>query len=120
MDAIPSSSAKPGIILGGDADTPDMPITVSEVKHLRCLLAWMRCEYMLDPDAQRGYLKGAEIIVRFGIGSEDQANAIVQKAADKISQCPAYVRQAVKMLTKALRNHEQAASIFDSSAETVE
>lgn len=78
-------------------------------------MAWMRCEWTLDPDAQRGCLQGAADMVRLGFASEEQASAIVQHRADQINRCPAYVRQAVKMLTKALRDHERAAGIVDDS-----
>ncbi len=101
--------------LSGDANTPALPMTEAEVNHLRRLLAWMRCEWTLDPDMQRGYLIGASEAVRLGIASEDQASAIVQQKAESINRCPAYVRQAVKMLTKALREHERAAGIVESS-----
>lgn len=104
--------------LTGDANIPAMPMTDAEVNHLRRLLAWMRCEWMLDPDAQRGYLSGASEVVRFGLASEERASAVVQEAADKINQCPAYVRQAVKMLTKALRDHERWAGVVEVDSMT--
>lgn len=31
----------------------------------------------------------------------------------EINRCPAYVRQAVKMLSKALRDHERASGIIE-------
>ena len=99
--------------LTGDANTPALPMTEAEVNHLRRLLAWLRCEYTLDADMQRGYLSGASECVRLGITSEEQANALVQERAEQINRCPAYVRQAAKMLTKALRTHELAAGIVD-------
>ncbi len=100
--------------LTGDANTPALPMTEAEVNHLRRLLAWLRCEYTLDPDMQRGYLSGASEAVRLGIASEEQASAIVHEKAASINRCPAYVRQAVKMLTKALRDHERAAGIVET------
>lgn len=99
--------------LTGDTNTPALPMTEAEVNHLRRLLAWVRVEYMLDPDAQRGYLLGASHGVAGGFATPEQAGAIVQQAADKINHVPAYVRQGVKMLTKALRDHERLAGIVE-------
>ena len=100
--------------LTGDTNTPALPMTEAEVNHLRRLLAWMRVEYMLDPDAQRGYLLGASECVAGGWATPEQGGAIVQQAADKINRVPIYVRQGVKMLTKALRDHERAAGVMDA------
>ena len=100
--------------LTGDTNTPAMPMTEAEVNHLRRLLAWMCCEWTLDPDMQRGCLLGAAAIVQHGLATEAQASAIVQQRAEQINRCPAYVRQAVKMLTKALRDHERSAGVVDA------
>lgn len=99
--------------LTGDATTPAMPMTDAEVNHLRRLLAWMRCEWSLDADMQRGYMLGAQECVRRGLSSPEQAGALLAEKADQINRCPAYVRHAVKMLTKALREHERAHGIVD-------
>lgn len=99
--------------LTGDANTPALPMTEAEVNHMRRLLAWLRCEYTLDADMQRGYLSGVSECVRLEITSEEQASALVHEKAEQINRCPAYVRQAVKMLTKALRAHELAAGIVE-------
>jgi hypothetical protein len=101
--------------LTGDTNTPALPMTEAQVNHLRRLLAWMRCEWMLDENMQRGYLMGAAECVRLGIGTEERASQIVQEKADQINRCPAYVRQAVKMLTKALRDHERMSGVVESS-----
>lgn len=97
--------------LTGDQNTPAIPLTEAEVNHLRRLLAWMRCEWMLDPDMQRGYLIGASKCVEMGFSTPEKAGEIVAEAADKINQCPAYVRQAVKMLTKAINDHDKRSGI---------
>lgn len=102
--------------LTGDSNVPAMPVTEAQVNHLRRLLAWMRCEYMLDEDMQRGYLLGAHESVRHGFASPEAASAIVQAKADQINRVPAYVRQAVKMLTKALRDHEKRSGVVDVGA----
>lgn len=102
------------MILTGDDLMPAMPMTTAQVNHLRRLLAWMRLEYMLDPDMQRGYLSGAAHCVQHGIATPEQASAQVQHAADKINHVPAYIRQGVKMLTAALREHDKQAGIVDA------
>lgn len=99
------------LVLTGDKNVPDMPLTDAEVNHLRRLLAWMRCEWMLDPDMQRGMLSAIEDLGAVGAITPEQASAAVAKRAEQINQVPAYVRQAVKMLTKALRKHEQTSGI---------
>lgn len=102
------------LTLTGDDNTPAMSTTEAQVNHLRRLLAWMRCEYMLDEDMQRGYLQGAASCVAHGFNTPEQAGAHLQEKAREINRVPAYVRQAVKMLTKAIRDHEKAAGIVDS------
>ncbi len=99
--------------LTGDTNTPAMPMTDAEVNHLRRLLAWMRCEWMLDPDMQRGYMSGAALCVQHGHSTPEEAGAVLAEAAQKIDACPAYVRQAVKMLTKSLRAHERESGIVE-------
>lgn len=100
--------------LTGDANIPAMPMTESDVNHLRRLLAWMRCEWCLDDDMQRGFLLGATEAVRNGLASDEQVSDLVQQKANDINRCPAYVRQAVKMLTKALREHERKCGIVEA------
>lgn len=103
------------LTLNGDDNTQSMPMTESEVNHLRRLLAWLRLEYTLDEHMLRGYLLGASESVRYGIATPDQAEAIVTEKAAQINRCPAYVRQAVKMLTKALRDHERDSGIIEGT-----
>lgn len=102
------------LTLQGDDNTPAMPMTESEVNHLRRLLAWMRCEWMLDDNAQRGYVDAAQWCVEHGHNTPEQAGAVLAEAARRINQCPIYVRQAVKMLTKALRDHERRSGIVEA------
>jgi hypothetical protein len=104
------------LILTGDANVPDMPMTEAQVNHLRRLLAWMRCEWMLDDDMQRGCLMAATELVATGAVTPQTASAHLQERAAQINRCPAYVRQAVKMLTKALREHEKRSGIVDSGS----
>lgn len=105
------------ILSGGDAEK-DMQFKASEVNHLRGLLAWLRCEYMLDEDMQRGYAQGALECVRQG-GSQEIAEAVLAKRAAKIRAVPAYVRQAVKMLTKAVHEHDKTGDVVDGSTITM-
>jgi hypothetical protein len=100
--------------LSGDANIVDMPLKDSEVNHLRQLLAWMRVEYTLDEDMQRGYLQGAHESVALGLASAELASEIVNQKAAEINKVPAYVRQAHKMLTKALKKHEAASGVISS------
>ena len=102
------------MILTGDDNVPAMPMTDAQVNHLRRLLAWMRTEWMLDEDSQRGYLKGTAHALAFGVDAE-RVNAVVQEGVDQVNSVPQYVRQAVKMLTKALREHEAASGVVEGS-----
>lgn len=101
------------LVIKGDSNVPDMPLKDSEINHLRRLLAWMRCEWMLDEDMQAGMLNGLEFAHRSGT-DEAVINEIVAKRAEQINQVPLYVRQALKMLTKALRDHERRSGVVDS------
>ncbi|WP_020201355.1 hypothetical protein [Cupriavidus sp. WS] len=101
------------LTLSGDENVPDMPLTNSQVNHLRRLLAWMRCEYMLDEDMQRGFLRGAHKAVAAGLSSPERASEMLNAKAQEICAVPAYIRQAVKMLTKALHEHEKKSGIVE-------
>lgn len=105
-------SKKP-LVLTGDDNIPEMPLTQSQVNHLRRLLAWMRCEYFLDEDMQRGLISGAAASVEMGAGTPEQAGKVVQEYAQKIAGVPLYVRQAHAMLSKALSNHDKQSGIVD-------
>ena len=102
------------MILSGDANLPAMPMTEAEVNHLRRLLAWMRVEYTLDENMQRGYLEAANWCAEDAQGDMaalERVNQIVQEKADQINHVPAYVRQGVKMLTQAIRKHETKSGV---------
>lgn len=104
------------MIMTGDLITPDMPMNDAQVNHLRRLLAWLRCEYMLDEHMQRGYISGVALGVQHGFSTPEQAGERLQEQAAKINQVPAYVRQAVKMLTKAIREHEKRSGIVEAGS----
>lgn len=104
------------LTLTGDLITPDMPMNDAQVNHLRRLLAWMRCEYMLDPHMQAGYLHGTTEMVVAGLATPERAGELLQQQAAKINHVPIYVRQGVKMLTKALRDHEKRSGIVEEGS----
>lgn len=99
--------------LTGDGNVPAMPMTDAQVNHLRRLLAWMRCEYMLDEDMRRGYLQGLQMCAARGLADDERANELLAEKAEQINRVPIYVRQAVKMLTKALREHDKTSGIVE-------
>ena len=102
------------MILTGDNNIPAMPMTDAQVNHLRRLLAWLRCEYMLDEHMQRGFMQGATLSVQHGAATPERAGEILQQQAAKINQVPAYVRQAHKMLSKALQEHDRLAGVVET------
>ena len=104
-----------GLTLTGDNNIPDMPMTDAQVNHLRRLLAWMRCEWMLDEDMQRGCMSAIVKLSEAGAINHDQATDAVASRVERINEVPAYVRQAVKMLTKAIRDHEARAGVVEQS-----
>lgn len=81
-------------------------LTDAEVKHLRQLLAWMRCEWCLDEDSQRGSLMAVKELMESGYITSQQANDQLASRAKQITSVPQYVRQAVKMLTKTIREFD--------------
>lgn len=80
--------------------------TDAEVRHLRQLLAWMRCEWCLDQDAQRGSIMAVKELMDAGLITQVQANSQIAQRAKQIETVPKYVRQAVKMLTKTIREFD--------------
>lgn len=103
------------MILTGDENTPAIPLTDAQVNHLRRLLAWMRVEYTLDENMQLGYLQGAASCLENG-SDPSRVAEIIREKADRINYVPAYLRQGIKMLTKALREHEKQSGIVDTSS----
>jgi len=99
------------LTLTGDNNTPAMPMTEAQVNHLRLLLAWMHCEWTLDENMQAGMMEAIQDLAESGEITHEEATQLVAERAEIINRCPAYVRQAVKMLTKALRDHERKSGI---------
>ena len=105
------------MILTGDANVPDMPLTEAQVNHLRRLLAWMRTEYCLDENMQAGCFDAVQWLVASGHSTPEQGQEQLAHRAAQINRVPAYLRQGVKMLTKALRDHEALAGVVDEPHE---
>jgi len=101
------------LILTGDNNIPAMPMTDAQVNHLRRLLAWMRCEYMLDGDMQRGFINAIYTCHKASIGTGRDAKELLREKAEQINQVPAYVRQAHKMLSKALLEHDRRSGVVE-------
>lgn len=103
------------LTLTGDENVSAMPMTDAQVNHLRRLLAWMACEYTLDGDMQRGFILGATQCAKDGVGSPQRLDEMLRQKAEQINCVPAYVRQAHRMLTKALREHDKRSGIVDAN-----
>lgn len=99
--------------LTGDENNAAMPMTDAQVNHLRRVLAWLRVEHTLDEHMQAGYLAGLDQMTRFGHTTPERASEILQIKADQINRVPAYVRQGVKMLTKALHEHDAKTGVVE-------
>lgn len=74
----------------------------SELNHLRRLLAWVRCEYYMEPE------EWVEIVREHGAMSlgpaDDEAKRRLVEYHDKLRSCPKYVRAAVKALHPLVSN----------------
>ena len=106
---------KKQMTLTGDANLPDMPMTDAQVNHLRRLLAWMRVEYTLDVNMQAGCLDAVNMLVSHGDISVQRGQQHLAERAAHINQVPTYLRQGIKMLTKALRDHETKSGVVDEA-----
>lgn len=108
------------LILTGDNNIPAMPMTDAQVNHLRRLLAWLRCEYMLDEDMQRGFINAVVKCHKTGIATGRNTQELLREKAEQINQVPAYVRQAHKMLSKALQEHDRQAGVVETQGPATE
>jgi hypothetical protein len=91
-----------------ESESMKLQLTDAEVTHLRKVLAWMRLEYMLDEDMQRGSLESIKTLLDAGDITQEDADRAVAKRADQLKQVPKYVRHGIKMLTQAVRDHAGA------------
>ena len=97
-----------------------LQLTDAEVTHLRKTLAWMRCEYMLDEEMQRGSVEAIKTLMEHGDITQEEAHNALAKRADQIRQVPKYIRHAIKMLTKAVHEHDGTkGDVVDASMRTV-
>lgn len=101
------------MILSGDDNNVAMPMTDAQVNHLRRVLAWMQCEYGLSEDGQRGFVQAINTCAQSGIATPERASELVQERAAQINRVPAYVRQGVKMLAKAVREHDAKTGVIE-------
>lgn len=104
------------LVLPGDEYNEPQELTTANVNHLRRLLAWLVCEYNLSEDGQRGLMIGLDMAVRGGAEVE-RAQEILDQEVARIAHVPAYIRQAVKMLRKAVHEHDAKTGIVNSVAE---
>jgi hypothetical protein len=101
------------LILSGDDNTPAMPMTEAEVNHLRRVLAWLRREMGQEPAEMVAMVN--DMAAKLGpLEDPEGARMRLQSGYDHAASYPAYVRQGVKMLTKALRQHESRAGIVEA------
>jgi hypothetical protein len=89
-------------ILYGTVET--CVLSRSEINHLRLLLGWMRCQYMMDENMQAGYLESLEKVKAAGFEISEEGMARHQVTIDRYNNLPQYVKQGVKMLSKAIKN----------------
>lgn len=105
------------LVLLGDKNNVAMPMTDAEVNHLRRLLAWIRLEYGLDDNVLKGTIAGAHKAVEHDPTLRAKGQEVVDETVAKIASVPAYIRQAVKMLTKAVRDHDAETRVVEPSPE---
>lgn len=101
------------LVLTGDQNNVSQELTDAEVNHLRRLLAWLICEYNLSEDGQRGLLMGLDMAVDGGV-EQEKAQHILDEEVARIRRVPAYIRHAVKMLSKAVREHDAKTRVIDA------
>ena len=100
------------LILAGDEINQPQELSDAEVNHLRRLLGWMKCEYNLSPEGQRGFVVGLTKAVEDGAPVE-RAQQVLDEEVERVGRIPAYIRQAIKMLDKAVRDHDRNTRMID-------
>jgi len=101
------------LILSGNDANEAQELTDAEVNHLRRLLAWLRLEYNLSEEGQRGMMIGLHKAVEAG-ASVERAQAVLDEEAERIRRVPAYIRQAIKMLDRAVADHDAKTRMVNS------
>lgn len=102
------------LILNGDQNNQPQEMTDAQVNHLRRLLAWIVCEYNLSDEGQRGIMHGLHMAVSGG-ADQARAQAVLDAEIERVRRVPAYIRQAVIMLTKAVREHDAQSHVIDAA-----
>lgn len=107
------------MILSGDSNVPDMPMTEAEVNHLRRVLGWMRCEMGQEPDEMVAMTNA--LVARLGpLEDPEGARVRLQASYERAASYPAYIRHGIKMLTKALREHEKRSGVVEAAPSRLE
>lgn len=101
------------LVLTGDQNNQPQEMTDAQVNHLRRLLAWLVCEYNLSDEGQRGIMTGLHMAVLAGVDMA-RAQAVLDTEIERVRHVPAYIRQAVRMLTKAVRDHDARSRVIDT------
>lgn len=101
------------LTLRGDDNNEPMPLTDADVNHLRRLLAWIRLEHKLDEHMMRGLLDGAERVVTDDPSLRAKAQEIIDEHVARTRSVPKYIRQAVKMLSKAVSDHDATQRVIN-------
>lgn len=102
------------LVLTGDQNNHPQELTDAQVNHLRRLLAWLTCEYNLSDEGQQGLMIGLNMAVAGG-ADVARAQAVLDDEIERVRRVPAYIRQAVRMLTKAVRDHDARTRVVDST-----
>lgn len=103
------------VLVGDDVNQPQ-ELSDAEVNHLRRLLAWLTCEYNLSDAGQQGLIAGLTQAVEAG-ATVERAQEVLEDEVKRIARVPAYIRQAIKMLDKAVRNHDRKSRIIDEDVQ---
>lgn len=107
------------MILTGDQNNQPQEMTDAQVNHLRRLLAWLTCEYNLSDEGQQGVMIGLNMAVAGGVAPA-RAQAVLDEEVARVRHVPAYIRQAVRMLTKAVRDHDARTRVVDATVPSPE
>lgn len=74
-------------------------LSTAEINHLRRLLGWVRCEVGQSPEE---LIETAKAIAPAVEELSEEGRQRLVKSAEKAAAVPAYVRQAIKALEKAI------------------
>lgn len=100
------------LVLTGDQNNEPQELTDAQVNHLRRLLGWLVCEYNLSDEGQRGIMTGLNMAVAAG-ADQTRAQAVLDAEVERVRHVPAYIRQAIRMLGKAVRDHDARSRVVD-------